>query len=101
MNFFSIKQMVLKRQRRRAGVKKIGVYRSRVARANGKAVWQSVKNSGTNRGLFKMSGGARKGKSYIAKKYKKNVRRGGAAKGMPFLEKPKKRRKRKRPIIES
>ena len=87
--------------RRKTHVTKIGTYRSRVARANGKAVWQSVKNSGTSRGLFKMSGGAKRGRNYISKKYKKNVRRGGAAKGMPFLEKPKKRRKRKRPIRES
>ncbi len=93
--------MVAKRQRKRAGVKKIGVYRSRVKRSNGKAVWQSTRHSGTSRGLFKMSGGAKRGKNYIAKKYKKNVRRGGAAKGMPFLEPPKKRRKRKRPVIES
>ena len=87
-------------RRRKTHVKKIGVYRSRVKRANGKAVWQSVKNAGTSKGLFKMSGGARGGRSYISKKYKKNVQRGGAARGMPFLEKPKKRRKRKRPVIE-
>ena len=89
------------RRKRKTHVKKIGVYRSRVRRANGKAVWQSVKNEGTSKGLFKMSGRAKGGRSYIGKKYKKNVRRGGAAKGMPFLEAPKKRRKRKRPIRES
>ena len=85
--------------RRKSHVQKIGVYRSRVRKANNKAVWQSVKNNGTARGLFKMGG--KSGRVYISKKYKKNVRRGGAAKGMPFLEKKKRRRKRKRPIRES
>jgi len=50
--------------------RQVGVYRSKVRRADGKAVFQNPKNAGTNRGLYKRG---RKRKNYIAKKYKKNV----------------------------
>ena len=50
--------------------KQVGVYRSKVRRADGKAVYQNPKNSGTNRGLYKRG---RNRKNYIPKKYKKNV----------------------------
>ena len=91
--------MVRARGKRKQPVRRVGVYSSRVKRANGKAVWQSARNQGTNRGLFKMSGGSKRGRNYIGKKYKKNVRRSGRPKGMPLMEAdPSTRKKRKRRI---
>ena len=49
----------------------VGKYRSRRRRYDGKLVYQLSKNKGTSKGYFKRS--ARGGKTYIPKKYKRNV----------------------------
>ena len=59
------------RTRRLYAFKKVGVYRSKRKRYDGKPVYQLTKNKGTGKGLFKKGKGNRK--SYIPNKYKKNA----------------------------
>ena len=50
--------------------KRVGHYKSKKRRYDGKPVFQLVKNKGTGKGLFKKGKGNRK--NYVANKYKKN-----------------------------
>ncbi len=55
------------------GVKKVGMYAS--GRRKPRAVFQSTRNAGTSKGLFKLT--KARNKAYVPKKYKKYVRSSG------------------------
>jgi len=82
---------MVRRRRRQGQVTQVGVYNSKIRKYRDKPVFQNSKNLGTKKGLFKRAGNKRR---YIPAKYKKNVVRRSA--GMPGLEKPKKRRRRRK-----